>query len=168
MAQIKPEPTAAISRGVTPPRDERVRSSLKNAEEASRHLDGLHAESACLMPIKKPRKTSPALGSPYLRRDYFFYTTNLNAHSIANAAARILGSISGLINENGELAAHRASRQIDKKMPGVTPRSFDRPSLRKVCLLYTTNRNVESIVAKTEHMFYSKSAGNCSECRKAA
>ena len=133
MAQIKPEPTATISREATPLRSEQVCSSKNNAEEAPRHLGSLLTESACLMSIKKPRKTSPALGSPFLRRDSLLYTTNRSAHSIATDEAHVLGSISGLVNENGELAVHRASRQIDKKIPGVTPRPFDRPSLRKVC-----------------------------------
>lgn len=51
MAHIQPEQTAAIGRGVTPPQSERVRSSLKNAEEASRHPGNLLAESAWLMSI---------------------------------------------------------------------------------------------------------------------
>lgn len=88
MAHIQPEQTAAIGRGVTPPQSERVRSSLKNAEEASRHPGSLLAESDWLMSIKKPRKTSPALGSPFPGRD-FLYTTNWNAHSIASAEERV-------------------------------------------------------------------------------
>ena len=104
MAQIKPEPTAAIGREVTPPRAERVRSSIKNAEEAPRHLDSLLAESVWLM-SKKPGKTSPALGSPFYKRDYY---------------------------------------------------------------LYTTNRNVESILSKLEHMFYTNHSGDCPPGRKAA
>lgn len=89
MAHIQPEQTAAIGRGVTPPQSERVRSSLKNAEEASRHPGSLLAESAWLMSIKKPKKTSPALGSPFPGRDFFLYTTNWNAHSIASAEERV-------------------------------------------------------------------------------
>lgn len=94
MDQIKPEQTAAIGRGATPPRAERVRSSIKNTEGAPRHLGSPLAESAWLMSIKKPRKTSPALGSPFLRRDYFLYTTNRSAHSIANAEEHAHGIIS--------------------------------------------------------------------------
>lgn len=94
MAQVKPKQTATIGRGVTPPRTERARSSIKNAEEAPRHPGSLLAESAWLMSIKKPGKTSPALGSPFLGRDSLLYTTNRNAHSIANAEERALGIIS--------------------------------------------------------------------------
>lgn len=82
MAQVKPKQTATIGRGVTPPRAERARSSIKNAEEAPRHPSSLLAESAWLMSIKKPGKTSPALGSPFYKRDYYLYTTNRNVESI--------------------------------------------------------------------------------------
>ena len=94
MAQVKPKQTATIGRGATPPRAERARSSIKNAEDASRHLGSLLAESAWLMSIKKPGKTSPALGSRFLRRDFLLYTTNRNAHSIASAEEHALGIIS--------------------------------------------------------------------------
>lgn len=94
MAENQPEQTVTIDCGVTPPRAERVRSSINNDEEAPRHPGSLLVESAWLMSIKKPRKTSPALGSPFLGRDFLLYTTNRNAHSIANAEERALGIIS--------------------------------------------------------------------------
>lgn len=121
MAQNHSSLMANMSCRATPLRAEQDRSSIENAEEAPRYPGSLLPENAWLMSIKKPRKTSPALGSPFYKRDYYLYTTNRNAHSIATDEEHILGSISGLINENGELAAHRASRQIDKKIPGVTP-----------------------------------------------
>lgn len=64
MAHIQPEQTAAIGRGVTPPQSERVRSSLKNAEEASRHPGSLLAESDWLMSIKKAEENVPGTWKP--------------------------------------------------------------------------------------------------------
>lgn len=94
MAQVKPKQTATIDCGVTPPRAERVRSSINNDAEAPRHPGSLLVESAWLMSIKKPRKTSPALGSPFLGRDFLLYTTNRNTRSIAIDEEHVLGIIS--------------------------------------------------------------------------
>ncbi len=149
MAHIQPEQTATIGCGVTPPRAERARSSIKNAEEAPRHLSSLLAESAWLMSIKKPGKTSPALGSPFLRRDSLLYTTNRNAHSIANAEEHALGIIS----------QNRAGRHLCTK--NATP-LFQRSNVILVLIMQTTCRArlAQHVVEVRNRVFQTAQSGS--------
>ena len=90
----------------------------------------------------------------------------LMEHKRNKVVLRDGASISRLIDEDGKLLHTQPSPKT--KMPGGILPAFEGPPIRRIRSLYTTNRNVESIIAKTEHMFYTKSAGNCSEGRKVA
>lgn len=59
-----------------------------------------------------------------------------------------------------------ASRDI--KNAGGNPPALGGPPIRRIQLLYTTNRNVYSILPNVEHMFYIIDTNMCSPYRKAA
>lgn len=54
------------------------------------------------------------------------------------------------------------------KNAGGQPPALEGPPIRSIHLLYTTNQNVNSILPKIEHMFYTNNTNICSPYRKAA
>lgn len=79
-------------------------------------------------------------------------------------------NVSRLVYENRQLfhipLPAVASRDI--KNAGGNPPALGGPPIRRIQLLYTTNRNVYSILPKVEHMFYTIDTNICSPYRKAA
>ena len=60
------------------------------------------------------------------------------------------------------------ANQNQNKNAGGQPPALEGPPIRSIHLLYTTNRNVNSILPKIEHMFYTNNTNICSPYRKAA
>lgn len=105
--------------------------------------------------------------SPLIMSDRFIYGIALIVQNQGNEIAPISQIVATrLINKNAELSSHVASLKIKK--PGKTSPALGSPFLRSDWLLYTTNRNVYSIVPKVEHMFYTIDTNICSPYRKAA
>ena len=94
----------------------------------------------------------------------------LMKHEADKVEVRNTTNIARLIDEDGQFS-HQAlpSRNPSryKKCRG-TPPALGGPPIRSIHLLYTTNRNVYSIVPKVEHMFYTIDTNICSPYRKAA
>lgn len=81
----------------------------------------------------------------------------------------VLGDTSGisrLVDKNGKIP-HRRS-PLKAKTPGGNPPALGGPSIRGIRPFYTTNQNVNSILPKTEHMFYTHNTNMRSSFRKAA
>lgn len=81
----------------------------------------------------------------------------------------VLGNTAGisrLVDKNGKIP-HRRS-PLKAKTPGGNPPALGGPSIRGIRPFYTTNRNVDSILPKVEHMFYIIDTNICSPYRKAA
>lgn len=70
------------------------------------------------------------------------------------------------IDEDAQLTRREASLPIKK--PGKTSPALGSPFYKRDYYLYTTNRNVESILSRLEHMFYTNHSGDCPPGRKAA
>ena len=71
-----------------------------------------------------------------------------------------------LIDEVAQLTRREASFPIKK--PGKTSPALGSPFYKRDYYLYTTNRNVESILSRLEHMFYTNHSGDFPPGRKAA
>lgn len=93
----------------------------------------------------------------------------LMKHEADKVEVRNTTNIARLIDEDGQFS-HQAlpSRNPSryKKCRG-TPPALGGPPIRSIHLLYTTNRNVYSIVPRVEHMFYTIDTNICSPYRKA-
>lgn len=79
-------------------------------------------------------------------------------------------NVSRLVYENRQLfhIPLPAVACRDIKNAGGNPPALGGPPIRRIHLLYTTNRNVYSILPKVEHMFYTIDTNMCSPYRKAA
>ena len=79
-------------------------------------------------------------------------------------------NVSRFVNENRQLLHSTLPSAADRdiKNAGGNPPALGGPPIRRIQILYTTNRNVYSIVPKVEHMFYTIDTNICSPYRKAA